>query len=207
MIVMRLAWIPWETRWFIVDFARRSPSARLYSLVPRSSQCPSMRTRLLALDFSHVALPSRVFASSARTSYLSKSKYTSLRFALSENSLGRGGAAAGAAAAGAAGAGAMGVGPEELGPEGAAGEGAGAGAGGTAGAVGAGAGAAAGGGRGARGAEGAAGEGPGAGAGATAEPVGAGADATGVAGRLGQPTRNSVNASRGITKSTEPRRC
>src|SRR4030095_3560175 len=171
MIVMRLAWIPWETRWFIVDFARRSPSARLYSLVPRSSQCPSMRTRLLALDFSHVALPSRVFASSARTSYLSKSKYTSLRFALSENSLGRGGAAAGAAAAGAAGAGAMGVGPEELGPEGAAGEG------------------------------------PGAGAGATAEPVGAGADAAGGAGRLGRPTRSTVNASRGITKSTEPRRC
>src|SRR4030095_4404440 len=110
MIVMRLAWIPWETRWFIVDFARRSPSARLYSLVPRSSQCPSMRTRLLALDFSHVALPSRVFASSARTSYLSKSKYTSLRFASSENSLGRGGVAAGAAATGGGGGGAPGGG-------------------------------------------------------------------------------------------------
>jgi hypothetical protein len=56
------------------------------------------------------------------------------------------------------------------------------------------------------GAEGVAVEGPAPGAGASAEPVGAGAEATGVAGRLGQPTRNRVNTSRGITKSTEPRR-
>ena len=33
----------------MVALARRSPSARLYSLVPRSSQWPSIRTRLLAL--------------------------------------------------------------------------------------------------------------------------------------------------------------
>src|SRR5678816_770035 len=89
----------------MVALARRSPRARLYSLVPRSSQCPSISTRLLALDLSHDALASSVLASSARMSYLSKSKYTSLRFALSANSRGRGGVA-GAAVAGAAVAGA-----------------------------------------------------------------------------------------------------
>src|SRR5678816_4527079 len=75
----------------MVALARRSPRARLYSLVPRSSQCPSISTRFLAL--------------AARMSYLSKSKYTSLRFAFSASSLGRGGVA-GAAVAGAAVAGA-----------------------------------------------------------------------------------------------------
>src|SRR5688572_7637454 len=154
----------------MVDLARRSPSARLYSLVPRSSQCPSMRTRLLALDFSHAALPSRIFASSARTSYRSKSKNTSLRLVFSENSLGRGGVPGGEVAA-PPGPGAAGASADGPGATGAPGDGAAA-----------------------------------PGAGAMADPVGAGADATGVAGRLGQPTRNSVKTSRGMTASKEPRR-
>src|SRR5258705_10355970 len=99
-----------------------------------------MRTRLSALDFSHVALPSRIFASSARMSYRSNSKNTSLRFEFSENSLGRGGAPGVAAAAGAGAAGARAGGPEEPGPAGAAGDGAAPGGGASAGPVGAGAG-------------------------------------------------------------------
>src|SRR5262250_613326 len=84
----------------MVALARRSPRARLYSFVPRSSACPSISTRLLALDLSQLALASRVLASSGRMSYLSKSKKMSLRFAFSANSAGRGGVA-GAAVAGA----------------------------------------------------------------------------------------------------------
>src|ERR1700687_1997069 len=71
-------------------FARRSPRARLYSLVPRSSQWPSLRTRL-ALDFSKAALGASIFASVGRMSYLSKSKNTSLRLSVARNSLGAGG--------------------------------------------------------------------------------------------------------------------
>src|SRR5207247_4870201 len=57
--------------------ARRSPSARLYSLVPRSSQWPSMSTSIVLLLFSHAALASSIFVSLGRMSYLSKSKWTS----------------------------------------------------------------------------------------------------------------------------------
>src|SRR3984893_16268522 len=71
-------------------FARRSPRARLYSLVPRSSQWPSIRTRL-SFDFSQAALVSSIFASGGRMSYLSKSKNTSLRLSVARNSLGAGG--------------------------------------------------------------------------------------------------------------------
>src|SRR5258707_10147508 len=71
-------------------FARRSPRARLYSLVPRSSQWPSIRTRL-SFDFSQAALVSSIFASVGRMSYLSKSKNTSLRLSVARNSLGAGG--------------------------------------------------------------------------------------------------------------------
>src|ERR1700730_2648311 len=74
----------------MVAFARRSPRARLYSFVPRSSQWPSIRTRL-SFDFSHAALVSRVFASLWRMSYLSKSKNTSFRLSVARNSLGAGG--------------------------------------------------------------------------------------------------------------------
>src|SRR6266568_4478835 len=72
----------------MVARARRSPSARLYSFVPRSSQCPSMSTRSLPRVFSQAALASRVLASWGRMSDLSKSKYTSFRFAFSSNCAG-----------------------------------------------------------------------------------------------------------------------
>src|SRR5260370_2599836 len=90
MLVMRLACTRCERRSFNADFARRSPSARLYSLVPRSSQWPSIRTRWFALDFSHEAFASRTFASSAPMSYLSKSKWMSFSSATDMNSPGAG---------------------------------------------------------------------------------------------------------------------
>src|ERR1700732_359917 len=74
----------------MVAFARRSPRARFDPVVPRSSQWPSIRTRL-SFDFSHAALVSRVFASLWRMSYLSKSKNTSFRLSVARNSLGAGG--------------------------------------------------------------------------------------------------------------------
>src|SRR6266852_4594963 len=74
----------------MVAFARRSPSARLYSLVPRSSQCPSTRTSMFSCDFNQAALASSVLASLGRTSYLSKSKKMSLRSAIAANSRGTG---------------------------------------------------------------------------------------------------------------------
>src|SRR5262249_26920173 len=69
-------------------FARRSPSARLYSGVPRSSQWPSMSRRARGLDLSQLALASSVFVSAGRTSYLSKSKLMSLSAEFSANSRG-----------------------------------------------------------------------------------------------------------------------
>src|SRR5512138_1271978 len=83
-------------------FARRSPRARLYSLVPRSSQCTSIRTKSL-FDFSQTALESSILASLGRMSYLSKSKNTSFKLALAVNSLGAGGVVLGAAVEGATG--------------------------------------------------------------------------------------------------------
>src|SRR5437899_90687 len=74
----------------MVAFARRSPRARLYSLVPRSSQCPSTRTSMFSCDFSQAALASSIFASVGRMSYLSKSKKTSFRSAIAANSRGTG---------------------------------------------------------------------------------------------------------------------
>src|SRR5215470_7117747 len=69
-------------------FARRSPSARLYSGVPRSSQWPSMSSRARGLALSQLALASSVFVSAGRMSYLSKSKLTSLSAEFSPNSRG-----------------------------------------------------------------------------------------------------------------------
>src|SRR5438552_1051500 len=64
-----------------------------------------MSTRFSAFAFSQVALASRVFASSGRMSYLSKSKYTACRASTAATSFGDGRAAAvgEAAVAGAAG--------------------------------------------------------------------------------------------------------
>src|SRR5207253_8847279 len=64
--------------------------ARLYSVVPRSSQWPSMSTRWFGFDFSQPALVSSIFASPGRMSYLSKSKWMSFSSAIDTNSLGAG---------------------------------------------------------------------------------------------------------------------
>src|SRR4029453_7852320 len=81
----------------MVAFARRSPRARLYSLVPRPSQWPSISTRFSAFDLSHEALASSVLESSGRMSYLSNSKWMSFRASTAENSFGEGRGAAGPA--------------------------------------------------------------------------------------------------------------
>src|SRR5262245_25641973 len=89
----------------MVARARRSPSARLYSSVPRSSQWPSTRTNCLGLADSHFALASRILASPGRMSDLSKSKWIIFSSGVASNSrgAGRGGVAAGGAGCGAGG--------------------------------------------------------------------------------------------------------
>src|SRR6266851_158130 len=62
--------------------ARRSPRARLYSLVPRSSQCPSISASWSGWALSHAALASSVLASPERIADESKAKYTGLRASL-----------------------------------------------------------------------------------------------------------------------------
>src|SRR5262245_1293527 len=74
----------------MVALARRSPRARLYSLVPRSSQCPSIRRRSLVFALSQAASHSRICASSGRIAYLSKSKWMSFRSGTAPNSRGAG---------------------------------------------------------------------------------------------------------------------
>src|SRR4030095_4614654 len=117
----------------MVAFARRSPRARLYSLVPRSSQWPSISTRFSAFDLSHEALASSVLESSGRMSYLSNSKWMSFRASTAENSFGEGRGAAGPASGAGAGAAVLGAADVD-GACGAAARGTGSGGGGGAGA-------------------------------------------------------------------------
>src|SRR5262249_19939944 len=91
----------------MVAFARRSPRARLYSLVPRSSQCPSTRTSMFSCDFNQAALASSTFAAVGRMWFLSKSKKTSFKAARAGKSRGPGGAPPLGLAVGAAGAGVL----------------------------------------------------------------------------------------------------
>src|SRR5215510_10766018 len=127
---MRSACTPRDTRYVCVAFARRSPRARLYSAVPRSSQWPSIKTSSLGLAVSQAAFASRIFASPGRMSALSKSKWMGLSAASAWYWLGGAGGCGAGAATGGAGAGA-GVG--------ATGAGVGAGAGGAVATVGGGA--------------------------------------------------------------------
>src|SRR5262245_28817544 len=167
--------------------ARRSPKARLYSAVPRSSACPSTRTSSSGWALRYVALASSTFASFGRILDLSKSKKMSFSASLGANSAGRGAAGGGGAGVGAG-----------------AGGGAAAGGGGGGGA-GAGAGVAAGGGGGAGvGAGAGAGAGRG-GAGAGAGGVGGGAEATVVMGRFGHPASSSAR-NKGAKSRTAGRR-
>src|SRR3954467_7939747 len=68
--------MPNEIRYARAAIARRSPKARLYSAVPRSSQWPSTVTAQLVYRFSSAAFSSSVFWFAALRSLLSSSKYT-----------------------------------------------------------------------------------------------------------------------------------
>src|SRR5579885_273727 len=68
--------MPSDTSAFFTALARRLPRARLYSRVPRSSQCPSIVTVTFGYCFSHVAWRCSVCCPSGLMSDLSKSKNT-----------------------------------------------------------------------------------------------------------------------------------
>src|SRR5262245_50667513 len=68
--------MPSDTRYARAATARRSPNARLYSAVPRSSQWPSIVTVQVALRLSSAAFSSSVFCPSPDSSSLSYSKKT-----------------------------------------------------------------------------------------------------------------------------------
>src|SRR5438093_7123665 len=72
----RSAEIPRDTRYARAVTARRSPNARLYSAVPRSSQCPSMVTAQVGYFFSTAAFSSSVFCAAPESWLLSNSNIT-----------------------------------------------------------------------------------------------------------------------------------
>src|SRR5438552_8692275 len=74
---IRLEGTPRPVRYSRTALARRSPSARLYSAVPRSSQCPSMVMRVDDHRLSQSAFFWRTFRPSSRSSDRSRSKKTS----------------------------------------------------------------------------------------------------------------------------------
>src|SRR5574341_166464 len=102
---MRSAPMPAATRYSFTALARRSPRARLYSNVPRSSQWPSIVSFARGFVFSQVTLMSRAAFWSFRIWNLAKSKKTSFS----------GDAAGTAAGVGAAGAGWTGASTGEAG--------------------------------------------------------------------------------------------
>src|SRR5438132_10109171 len=70
--------MPTDTRYVRAATARRSPKARLYSAVPRSSQCPSIVTVQLGYFFRTAASASSAAWPAALTSALSSSKNNGL---------------------------------------------------------------------------------------------------------------------------------
>src|SRR5688572_28810766 len=73
---MRSGGTPSDTRNVLTAMARRSPRARLYSGVPRSSQCPSMVTTQLEYFFSTSAFSAAVARPASSSSALSTPKNT-----------------------------------------------------------------------------------------------------------------------------------
>src|SRR3982751_1123620 len=71
--------MPSDTRYCRTDRARRSPSARLYSAVPRSSQCPSTETIQVGCCFIVSAFLASTAWPSLLISALSNSKNTGAR--------------------------------------------------------------------------------------------------------------------------------
>src|SRR5512143_15720 len=76
---MRAAEMPRSVRYFFALVARRWPSAWLYSMVPRSSQLPSILILTFGCAFSQSAFAFMVSRASGRINDLSKSKYTGCR--------------------------------------------------------------------------------------------------------------------------------
>src|SRR5579859_5319221 len=68
---------PSETRYCFTAAARRSPRPRLYSVEPRSSQCPSMVAFTDGCALKNSAVEASAWRASARISALSVSKYAS----------------------------------------------------------------------------------------------------------------------------------
>src|SRR6185312_9586076 len=78
MVESRSGEIPSDERNSRAAWARFAPRARLYSLVPRSSQWPSISTRAEGLLLSQSAFARSVARASVLRSYRSKSNITSL---------------------------------------------------------------------------------------------------------------------------------
>src|SRR5688572_11310758 len=66
--------MPSDTRYVLTATARRSPSARLYSAVPRSSQCPSISTIHVGNFFNSSAFPATIARPWSSSSALSRPK-------------------------------------------------------------------------------------------------------------------------------------
>ena len=71
IVLIRAAGTPCAARKFLIALARRSPSARLYSRVPRSSQWPSIVTRVAGCAISQFAWLSRIARASGSMSLYS----------------------------------------------------------------------------------------------------------------------------------------
>src|SRR5258705_2059426 len=70
--------MPSATRYVLTATARSSPSARLYSAVPRSSQCPSTVTTHVGYFFMMSALPDTIARPASSSSELSSPKNAGL---------------------------------------------------------------------------------------------------------------------------------
>ena len=77
MTVIRFAGTPWLTRYAFTASARRVPRARLYSALPRESQCPSTLICVLVHRFSQSAFLWSGALASSRIVDSSRSKKTS----------------------------------------------------------------------------------------------------------------------------------
>src|SRR6516162_1333627 len=77
MTVSRVPATPRLTKYSLTALARRAPSARLYSALPRESQCPSIVEAVLPHFLSQSASRCSGGLASSRSSALSRSKYTS----------------------------------------------------------------------------------------------------------------------------------
>src|SRR5688572_5868513 len=71
--------MPSDTRYVRAATARRSPRARLYSAVPRSSQCPSIVIAHVGYFFRTAAFACSISRPASLTSALSKAKNTGCR--------------------------------------------------------------------------------------------------------------------------------